>query len=339
VQSRLHRSDGYPQNTRGVGHRESLDDAQGDDESMAVRQRLQCGDGRAVVELLAAALNPADVAIASGSFPAGSPPLPYVPGIEGVGRVLESSRFAPGTRVWASGRGLGVAFDGSFSERFAVADEVLVEVPEAATDVVAAALGQVGLAAWMSLSWLAPVRPDESVLVLGATGNVGTVGVQAAKLLGAGRVVAAGRDEAKLAALGELGADATVAIGNDFRERLAEAVGEAPPTLVLDALYGPPLEAALAVSAPGTRIAHLGQSAAPTITLPSGFVRGKQLELLGYSNFAVPLDALAQGYADVVGHAAAGRIRLETEEIPLDRAADAWARQAQGPDVKLVLVP
>src|SRR5215475_10781639 len=122
--------------------------------------------GKAVVELLAAALNPADLAIASGTFPAGSPPPPYVPGIEGVGRVVESVRFAPGTRVWASGRGLGVAFDGAFAERFAVADAVLVEVPEAAPDVVAAALGQVGLAAWMALSWLAPVRPDEVVLVL-----------------------------------------------------------------------------------------------------------------------------------------------------------------------------
>src|SRR5215475_15152394 len=86
--------------------------------------------GKAVVELLAAALNPADLAIASGSFPAGSPPLPYVPGIEGVGRVVQSSRLAPGTRVWASGRGLGVAADGTFAERFAVAEEALFEVPD-----------------------------------------------------------------------------------------------------------------------------------------------------------------------------------------------------------------
>ena len=273
------------------------------------------------------------------AFPPGALRFRTSPGIEGVGRVVESSRFASGTRVWASGRGLGVAFDGSFSERFAAADEVLVEVPEQASDIVAAALGQVGLAAWMSLSWLAPVRPDETVLVLGATGNVGTVGVQAAKLLGAGRVVAAGRDEARLASLGELGVDAIVAIGDDFRERLAEAVGGTPPTLVLDTLCGPPLEAALALVAPGARIVHLGQSAAPTITLPSGLVRGKQLQLLGYSNFAVPLDALAQGYGEVVGHAAAGRIRLETEAVPLEGVAEAWARQAQGADVKLVLVP
>jgi NADPH:quinone reductase-like Zn-dependent oxidoreductase len=297
-------------------------------------------DGHAIVELSAAALNPADLAIASGNFPAGSPPLPYVPGIEGVGRVVESARFAAGTRVWASGRGLGVASNGAFSERFAAAEEVLVEVPEGASDVAAAALGQVGLAAWMSLSWLAPVREGEVVLVLGATGSVGTVGVQAAKLLGAGRVIAVGRDEARLERAGSLGAAATVAFaGDDFRDRLGEAVADAPPTLVLDTLYGPPLEAALTVVGQGARIAHLGQSAAPTITLPSGFVRGKQLRLLGYSNFAVPLDALAQGYLDVIGHAVAGRLELDAEAVPLERVGEAWTRQARGGDVKLVLVP
>ncbi len=294
--------------------------------------------GKAVVELLAAALNPADLAIASGSFPAGSPPLPYVPGIEGVGRVLHSARFAPGTRVWASGRGLGVGADGSFAERFLAADEALVEVPEDAGDVVAAAFGQVGLAGWLPLAWLAPVRPAEVVLVLGATGSVGTVAVQAAKLLGAARVIAVGRDQARLDALAELGADAAVSLdGDDFRERLGVAVEGAPPSLVVDLLWGPPLEAAAAVAGTGARIVHLGQSAGPVAALASGLVRGKQLQIFGYSNFAVPLDQLARGYAEVVGHAVAGRIRLAVEALPLGLVGDAWQRQRAGGAPKLVL--
>ncbi len=306
----------------------------------AERTEPEPAEGQAVVELLAAALNPADLAIASGRFPAGSPPLPYVPGIEGVGRVVSSGRFSPGKRVWAAGRGLGVVRDGAFCERFAVADEVLVEVPEDATDLVAAALGQVGLAAWMSLSWLAPVRSGETVLVLGATGSVGAVAVQVAKLLGAGRVVTVGRDRERLDAVAALGADAAVSLeAEDFQSQLAAAVDGALPTLVLDLLCGPALEAAAAVAGPGARIAHVGQSAAPTATFVSGHVRGKQLQILGYSNFAVPLDALARGYAEVVGHAAAGRLRLETETVPLEEVAEAWARQARGRDAKLVLVP
>jgi NADPH:quinone reductase len=299
------------------------------------------GGGRAVVELLAAALNPADLAIASGTFPAGSPPLPYVPGIEGVGRVVESGRFEPGTRVWASGRGLGVAADGAFSERFAVVEEALFAVPEEAEDPVAAAFGQVGLAAWMPLTWLAPVREGETVLVLGATGSVGTVAVQAAKLLGAGRVVAVGRDESRLAAAGELGADAMVALGgDDFRQRLSAACeASLPPTLVVDLLWAEPVEAAAAVAGSGARFVHLGQSAGGNATLASGLVRGKQLQILGYSNFAVPADALARGYGEIVGHAAAGKIRLKTETVPLERVGEAWERQRNVRDAKLVLVP
>jgi NADPH:quinone reductase-like Zn-dependent oxidoreductase len=304
------------------------------------RPEPQAADGKAVVELVAAALNPADLAIASGSFPAGSPPLPYVPGIEGVGRVVQSARFSPGTRVWASGRGLGVAFDGTFSERFAVADEVLVEVPADADDRVAAVLGQVGLAAWMPLTWLAPVREGEVVLVLGATGSVGSVAVQAAKLLGAGRVVAVGRDEARLEAARGLGADEAVGLGgDDFPGRLAAVFSGGAPTLVLDLLWGPPVEAAAAVAAPGARIVNVGQSAAPTATLVSGYVRGKQLQVLGYSNFAVPLDALAQGNSDLIGHAVAGRIRLEADAVPLDQVGEAWERQRLGHHSKQVLVP
>lgn len=304
------------------------------------RHAPQAGDGKALVELRAAALNPADLAIASGSFPAGSPPLPYVPGIEGVGTVIESALFAPGTRVWASGRGLGVGTDGTFAEQFSAVDDILVEVPAGADDLVAAAVGVVGLAGWLPLAWLAPVREGETVLVLGATGNVGGIAVQAAKILGAGRVVAVGRNADRLDRARGLGADEVVEVGDsDFRERLAAAVDGAAPTLVLDTLWGAPLEAAAAVAAPGARIVHVGQAAGPMATIASGLMRGKQLQILGYSNFAVPQSAVAQAYADVVEHAAAGRITIDVEAVPLEQVAQAWARQAAGSGTKLVLVP
>ena len=309
--------------------------------ALGERDEPQPSAGRAIVELRAAGLNPADIAIASGSFPAGSPPLPYVPGIEGVGTVVESARFAPGTRVWASGRGLGVAADGTFAERFAASDDVLVEVPSEADDLHAAALGVVGLAAWMPLSWLSPVRAGETVLVLGATGAVGSVAVQAAKILGAGRVVAVGRDAARLSRARELGADAVVELDGDggLGDRLAASFEGASPTLVFDTLWGPAVEAAAVAAGPGARIVQLGQSGGATATLASGLLRGKSMQILGYTNFSVPLDAMARGYGDVLAHAAAGRITIDVEAIPLERAAEAWARQVQGPATKLVLVP
>ncbi len=306
--------------------------------SVGERPDPVAGPGQAVVKLCAAALNPADIAVASGTFPAGSPPLPYVPGIEGVGVVVESQRLAPGTRVWASGRGIGVTLDGTLSERFLAPDDVLVEVPEAADDVTAAAIGVAGLAGWLPVSWRAPVREGDSVLVLGATGNVGLVAVQAARILGASRVVAVGRDAARLERAAALAADAVVALGDDFKADLAEAVEGAAPTLVVDALWGPPLEATLAVVAPGARIVHLGQSAGPTATLVSGFVRSKMLEILGYTNFAVPQDVVAQAYVDLVEHVAAGRVSIETETASLAGIGEAWAAQAASPDAKLVVL-
>ncbi len=164
---------------------------------------------------------------------------------------------------------------------------------------------------------------------------------QAAKLLGAGRVVGVGRDPRRLARAESSGADAIVSLeaGKDLAPRLSAAFDGAPPTLIFDALWGSAIEAALAVAAPGARVVQVGQSAGPAATLLSGHVRGKQLQILGYSNFAVPRDEVARGYHDLLGHAAAGRILLAHEALPLERIGDAWARQGGGTDLKLVLVP
>jgi NADPH:quinone reductase-like Zn-dependent oxidoreductase len=160
------------------------------------------------------------------------------------------------------------------------------------------------------------------------------------KVLGAGRVVGVGRNEARLERARALGADETVALeGDGFPERLAAAVAQAPPTLILDGLWGVGIEAALAIAPLGARIVHLGQSAGPLATLVSGHVRGKQLDILGYQNFHVPPDAFAEGYRTLLGHVAAGRIRLPVEAVPFDQVPDAWARVAAGSDTKLVLVP
>jgi NADPH2:quinone reductase len=179
-----------------------------------------------------------------------------------------------------------VAADGSLAGRFVASDDALIPVPEGAEDVMAAAFGQVGLAAWMPLTWLAPVRPGEVVLVLGATGSVGSVAVQAAKLLGAGHVVGVGRDQSRLDVAGGLGADAVVALdGDDFRPPRRGAGRRTAVTRHRP--LGPPLEAAAAVAGLGED-RSLGQSAGPVAALASGLVRGKQLQILGYSNFAVP---------------------------------------------------
>ncbi len=287
------------------------------------------------VEVLAAPLNPVDLGVASGSYHAGNPPVPYVPGCEAVGRT------ADGRTVWLFGGGLGLRRSGGMAERAEIGDAATVEVPDGADPALAAGLGIAGLAGWLPFAWRAPLHGGETVLVLGATGSVGLVAVQAAKLLGAARVVAVGRDAERLALAAALGADATVQLGvvDDLVGAFREAAGGDGPDYVFDALWGEPAAAAVQAAAPWGRFVNLGQSAGPTAELASGAVRGKNLTILGHVAFGVPHKVLAEQYPRLVGHAVAGEIRLEVEQLPLDAVADAWRRQAAGEATKLVLVP
>lgn len=287
-----------------------------------------------LLDVAAAALNPIDVAVSAGRYFGGHPDVPYVPGAEGV------VRDGDGRLLYVFGHGLGVRRDGAFAERVLHPVAQAIPVPESVDPVLATSLGIAGLAGWMPLAWRAPVREGDRVLVLGATGAVGNVAVQTARLLGAARVVAAGRNEEALRRTTGRGADATVSLDEpDLAAAFREACGGEGPTLVHDALWGPPAVAAVEAAAPGARIVNLGQSAGPEATLASGSVRGKQLELLGYTNFAVPRDVLAAEYRRLCGHASGGDIQVDTETLSLEDVAEAWERQAASPHVKLVLVP
>ena len=281
-------------------------------------------EDRGPVEVLAVSLNPLDLAVAAGRFYGGHPDPPYVPGAEAVGRV-------DGRRLYMFGEGYGVKRDGFLAERTDFPEATGVPVPDGVEDGIAAATGVAGIAAWVPVAWLAEVRPGDRVLVLGATGTVGSIALQAARLLGAERVVAAGRDAEKLERARALGADATVQLeGPDLAERMRAACGGDGPTVVLDPLWGEPARAATDAAAPGARIVNLGQSAGPEATLTSAAVRGKQLVILGHANVAMTADERARAYGEVVEHVAAGRIRIEVEAFSLDDVAAAWSAQAAG---------
>ena len=288
-----------------------------------------------VVEVLAASVNPIDLAVSRGILATGHPELPYVPGCEGVGRT------ADGRVVWVFGGALGRTANGAMAERVAIGDSMTIAVPDGADPAVAAGLGIAGLAGWLPLAWRAPLTGGENVLVLGATGAVGLVAVQAAKLLGAARVVAAGRSAKGLERATELGADATVRLDvDDLASAFKDAFGGTGPSYVFDPVWGAPLVAAVQAATPRATIVNLGQSAGATAELASGPLRFKNLSLLGHTNFAVPEDELTEHYHRLVGHVAAGEIVFDVERVPLDGAADAWQRQAGGTGgTKLVLVP
>jgi NADPH:quinone reductase-like Zn-dependent oxidoreductase len=264
------------------------------------------------LDIVTVPLNPVDIAIGTGTFYGGSPDPPYVIGSEAIARTPD------GRLVWLRARGTAV-------ERIAPGDAALLDVHAGIEPTDAGACGVAGVTGWLAVSWRTPVREDDVVLVLGASGTAGGIAVQAAKLLGAKRVIGAARN---VDAVPDA-ADAKIDVNGDLPEA----------TLIVDALWGNPLERALASAAHGARVVHFGQSAGATATLPSGTVRGKTIDLHGHSLFALPHDVLARGFHELCGHVAVGRIKVRVEPFPLDRVAEAWQQQASGsPRAKIVLV-
>jgi len=227
------------------------------------------------------------------------------------------------------------------AERTLVPSDALLDVAEGVDDAVAAALGNTGLAAWLSLAWRAELQRGETVLVLGATGAVGNVAVQVAKTLGAERVVAADRAGQGLPHLLERGADAIVEI--DAADDLAAAFREAAGgdiDVTIDMLWGAPAFAAMSVAAHRGRHVEVGNMAGETITLPAPLIRSKSLDVRGFSVAHPPAELKGDAYLRLTEHAANGDITVDVDRRPLDDVAAAWERQRQAAGgAKMVLVP
>jgi NADPH2:quinone reductase len=300
------------------------------------------GARQALVQVMAAPISPLDLLCASGKSYFGAPKLPYIPGVQGIGIVQEADTLAPGQRVWFTCDAGMKPGDGSMAQYCVIEESAALALPEQIESDLAAALGLSAIAAWMALTWRGQLQPGEQVLVLGASGAVGQVAVQAARLLGARRVIAASRDEtARTRALSQ-GADASVDLtGTDVEEisRRIAAACDGPLHLVIDPVWGLPAEAAVRVLAYEGRMVNIGAAAGPTARFESATVRSRLHNILGYTNSALTNEQKAKALTEILTHAAAGRCTVERETVPLAQAAAAWERQAAFARRKLILVP
>ena len=240
-------------------------------------------EGEAIVHVRAAALKPVDKQLAGGSHYASPRELPLVCGSDGVGQLED------GTRVFFGGPRRPY---GGMAERTVVQRAQCFPLPDDVDDATAAAIPNPGVSAWISLHHRAKLARNETVLILGATGVTGKLAVQIAKILGAGRVVAAGRNERALSALPGLGADATIQIDKpdqELTETFRREAGEKGFDVIIDYLWGAPTEALLAaitrtefaVAGSETRLVEAGESAGPSIRLPAAVLRSAALTILG----------------------------------------------------------
>jgi NADPH:quinone reductase-like Zn-dependent oxidoreductase len=297
-------------------------------------------DGLSLIAVRAAALNPVDLHVAAGRFFQGPPQVPYAPGVEGAGVVIQSSAVAPGTRVRFEVGHPGYGTSGSLAEKAVAPDSTLVELSDALDDEAAAAAGVVGITAARALDLL-EVRRGDRVLVLGATGSIGQVAVQLAKAAGAHRVVAAGRDAGALARACELGADAAVRLDGRQTVELAaafrEAAGGHGVDAVVDPLWGAPAMAALAAGSFGVRLVNFGQAAGADTVVSSVPLRNNRATIRGISTAMDPPELRRDRCARVLELLEAGRLTVDRDVVGLERVGEAWKRQARSPNRKLVV--
>jgi NADPH2:quinone reductase len=235
-------------------------------------------------------------------------------------------------------------------------------IADSLDDVSAAALGVPVFTALMCLDraqQAGATLEGAHVLVLGATGAVGLVAVQLAKLMGAAWVVAAGRNPERLERAGELGADATVELGEAdaprpgggaprpggaaapheaaaaLRDRFAEAA-RGRLDVVLDPLWGEPARAAIESLTRDGVYVSFGQAASPLAELSGIPLRNRRVTMVGHSGaWATPAErheALARAHA-------LGPLTLDVEEVQLDEIEDAWERLARSAGRRLVVRP
>jgi len=293
--------------------------------------------GKVLVDVLAAGLHPRVRSGAAGQHYTSSGTLPMIPGVDGVGRLPDGKLvyFAAGDDV-----------PGTMADKALADPRRAVELP-AGVDVakVAAAMNP-AMSSWVALRRRVPLKPGQSVLILGATGNAGAMAVQVARRLGAGRVVGAGRDPERLRALLPAGADDVVQLTGDAGatgEALAAAAAEVD--IVVDYLWGGPAQLAImalltARSDRGRALdwIQIGAVAGPAIELPSVALRSANFRLQGSGQGSVsPRGYLAELPA-LIGEISAGTIDVQAKAVPLADVEQAWTSE-QVPGVRTVLVP
>jgi NADPH:quinone reductase-like Zn-dependent oxidoreductase len=281
--------------------------------------------GERLVTVTAAAMSNLAKGRAAGSHYSVSGGFPFVVGVDGVGRLDD------GRRVYFI---LARAPFGGMAERTVVPAAHCLPLPDGIDDVAAAALANPGMSCWTAFASRARLKPGETVLINGATGTTGRLGVQVARHLGARRIVVTGRNPDGLRKLVELGADATISLNDSdedldaqYRELFARGVD-----IVLDHLWGPPLLRILKAAAAETpsgkrvRVVQSGSLGGLEMALPSALLRSAAIELMGTGLGSVPTGRLLHAIDQVMRAYGPAGFEIATEAVPLADVERTWPR-------------
>ncbi|MBD3142296.1 quinone oxidoreductase family protein [Microbispora bryophytorum] len=283
-------------------------------------------DGEVIIDVKAVAVENVDKAIAAGTHYAGEKYIgrfPVIPAFDGVGALPD------GTLVGFGGIRLPY---GALAEKTVVPQGSYVPIPEGVDPAVASVMASAVTA--MSMEAAAGFVPGETVLVLGATGVAGRLAVKVARLLGAGRIVATGRDDHQLREVRAIGADAVIntAVSDEALARAyLDARGDGYD-VVLDYLWGRPSEILLRALVPRsfafgkpTRVVQIGESAGAELTLAASSLRTSGAEIYGAAKGLDPR-TMEEVYQRIVTWTRSGELTFDMEKVPLSDIETAWQR-------------
>jgi NADPH:quinone reductase-like Zn-dependent oxidoreductase len=278
-------------------------------------------DDEVVVDVIASGLHPRVRSQADGSHYTSSGALPLVPGIDGVGRAPDGTiRYfvLPDTTM------------GAMAEQTVIDQRRSVALPDGTDPILVAAAMNPVMSSWIALRRRIDFEPGQTVLILGATGSSGRIAVQVAKHLGAGHVIGAGRDAARLASLPKLGADTVIQLGT------ATAIGDLAQAardvdVVIDYLWGPITAEAMAGIAthrsdcakPLTWI-EIGSVAGASAEIFSAALRAVRLQIVGSGQGSVPTRDILAELPAIATEISSGGFELAARAVPLADVEAAW---------------
>ncbi|MCZ0988062.1 NAD(P)H-quinone oxidoreductase [Streptomyces diastatochromogenes] len=299
------------------------------------------GAGEVLVEVVASAVNRADILQRQGFYnpPPGASPYP---GLECSGRI---AALGPGVSGWAVGDEVcALLAGGGYAEKVVVPAGQLLPVPGGVDLTGAAALPEVVCTVWSNVFMVAHLRPGETLLVHGGSSGIGTMAIQLAKAVGAKVAVTAGTKE-KLERCAELGADVLINYREqDFVAEIREATDGAGADVILDNMGAKYLDRNVQALAVNGRLAIIGMQGGIKGELNIAALLNKRAAISATSLRARPLSEKAAIVAAVREHVwpllAAGQVRpVVDRELPMPEAAEAHrVVEASGHIGKVLLV-
>ena len=295
--------------------------------------------GEELISVRASALSQFSKSRASGSHYSSGGDFPSIAGSDGVGMTQD------GRRVYFV---LPEAPFGALAEICPVRSNQCVELPDSLDDITAAAIANPGMSAWAALVERANLVAGETVLVNGATGTAGRLAVQLAKHLGAGKIIATGRNQEELEEVKKLGADIVIPFtlgmlhpsGAKDYENALKQVFASGINVVIDYLWGESAKTVIVAIAKavedGTpvRFVHVGgASREENIELPGAALRSSAIMLMGSGLKSVRQSVLLHAIRSVFQAVQPAGLKIATTVVPLSEVEEVWDKAAGKPRV------